>query len=80
MTWTEGINKRLGVKALEKDWGNDRRREGTVQRWLSACRPLIEKVYVHVSHGCTIQAAVKLCPREKNDEVIVPRRGRKAAI
>ncbi len=95
-TWTEGINGQLAVEALEKDWGKDWRREGTVQRWFSARRPLIEKVYVHVSHGCTVQAAVELVEtergsrsldkfykdyvREKNGGVVVPRRGRKVAI
>ena len=95
-TWTEGMNGQPAVEALEKDWGKDWRREGPVGRWFSARRPLIEKVQVHVSQGCTVQAAISLVEmergsrsldrfykdivRERNCGVVVPRRRRKVAV
>ena len=90
------MNGQPAVETLEKDWGKDRRREGPVGRWLSARRPLIEKVQVHVSQGYTVQAAISLIEleggscslnrfykdivRERNGGEVVPRRRRKVAV
>ena len=90
------MNWQPAVEALEKDRGKDWRREGPVGRRYSARRPLIEKVQVHVSQGCTVQAAISLVEmergsrsrdrfykdivRKRNGRVVVPRRRRKVAV
>lgn len=58
------------------------------------CRPLVEKVYSHISPGCTVESAIEHAEtdqrsrshdlfykdyiREKNDGVILPRRRKQA--